>query len=213
MSFDPGSFLRTTFPKLFHRGVAVLAERASQGNTRAQRLVEDVKGVSAASVIQVGDTLPIFLSVNAGTMTAGDQPAQGIPVQFAAAVPVEVFDFIFEKFTQDEALDDDEVTVSATQLVSKRVQDAFGEKPMTCRVTMLEVPRVGDVQMRMGFNVLEPPMNPGFTVEVRFADLDAVRRGSVTAQELFLGGGFKLAGDYTRALQIAMQLLTDPISM
>jgi hypothetical protein len=41
--------------------------------------------------------------------------------------------------------------------------------------------------------------------------LELVQRGELTAQELFLGGKLKMEGDYSLALQIAMQLLTNPL--
>ena len=39
----------------------------------------------------------------------------------------------------------------------------------------------------------------------------SVQRGELTVQELFLGGKLKMEGDYSLALQIAMQLLTNPL--
>ena len=40
---------------------------------------------------------------------------------------------------------------------------------------------------------------------------ESVQRGELTVQELFLGGKLKMEGDYSLALQIAMQLLTNPL--
>jgi putative sterol carrier protein len=59
--------------------------------------------------------------------------------------------------------------------------------------------------------VSEPPAEPGFTAELQFPDLESVQRGELTMQELFLGGKLKMEGDYSLALQIAMQLLTNPL--
>mgnify|MGYP000001714548 CR=1 FL=1 len=41
--------------------------------------------------------------------------------------------------------------------------------------------------------------------------LQMVERGEMTVQELFLGGKLKMEGDYSLALQISMQLLTNPL--
>ena len=82
---------------------------------------------------------------------------------------------------------------------------------MTCHVTLRGVPDLGDVMVRVGFNVTEPPSEPGFTTELDFGDLEAVQRGELTPQDLFLGGKLKMEGDYSLALQIAMQLLTNPL--
>ena len=40
---------------------------------------------------------------------------------------------------------------------------------------------------------------------------ESVQRGEMTVQELFLGGKLKMEGDYSLALQISMQLLTNPL--
>ena len=40
---------------------------------------------------------------------------------------------------------------------------------------------------------------------------EAVQRGELTIQELFLGGKLKMEGDYSLALQLSMQLLTNPL--
>ena len=63
----------------------------------------------------------------------------------------------------------------------------------------------------MTSNVVEPPGEPGFTAELQYGDLESVQRGELTVQELFLGGKLKMEGDYSLALQIAMQLLTNPL--
>ena len=49
------------------------------------------------------------------------------------------------------------------------------------------------------------------TTELHYGDLQSVQRGDLTLQELFLGGKLKMQGDYSLALQIAMQLLTNPL--
>jgi hypothetical protein len=82
---------------------------------------------------------------------------------------------------------------------------------LTAFVTLRGVPDLGDVEIRVGFNVPEVPKEPGFTAELQFSDLDMVQRGELTIQELFLGGKLKMEGDYSLALQLSMQLLTNPL--
>ena len=82
---------------------------------------------------------------------------------------------------------------------------------MTCHATLRGVPGLGDVLVRVGFNVAEPPAEPGFTTDLHYDDLESVQRGELTAQELFLGGKLKMEGDYSLALQTAMLLLTNPL--
>jgi hypothetical protein len=211
MSTSPIEFLRESFPKLFDRGVAVLQSRAAGGDERAQRILDDVRGVTGAASLQIDDDPPIVLSAREGALSSDGAPAEGVPIKIAAALPGDAARLLLGEVAKTEALDDDEVAIGAAQTASKRFEDALGGQPMTCHVTLRGVPELGDVRVRVGFNVAEPPQDPGFTTELQFSDLEQVQRGELTVQELFLGGKLKMEGDYSLALQIAMQLLTNPL--
>ena len=211
MTVQPIEFLQDTFPKLFARGVEVLESRASAGDERAQRILDDVKGVTGAASLQIDDQSPVVLSASAGVLSAGDRPADGVPIKITAALPGEAATLLLGEVAKTGALDDDEVAVGAAQTASKRFEDALAGQPMTCFVTLRGVPELGDVEVQIGFNVPEVPKEPGFTTELQFSDLEMVQRGELTIQELFLGGKLKMEGDYSLALQISMQLLTNPL--
>ncbi len=211
MTAVPTEFLRESFPKLFARGVEVLESRAAGGDARAQRILDDVKGVTGAASLQIDDQSPIVLSASEGVLSAGDAPADGVPIKITAALPGDAARLLLGEVAKNGALDDDEVAIGAAQTASKRFEDALAGQPMTCHVTLRGVPDLGDVEIRIGFNVPEVPQEPGFTAELQFSDLESVQRGELTVQELFLGGKLKMEGDYSLALQIAMQLLTNPL--
>ena len=211
MTVQPIEFLLDTFPKLFARGVEVLESRASAGDERAQRILDDVKGVTGAASLQIDDQSPVVLSARAGVLSAADGPADGVPIKITAALPGDAATLLLGEVAKTGALDDDEVAVGAAQTASKRFEDTLAGKPMTCFVTLRGVPDLGDVEVQIGFNVPEVPKEPGFTTELQFSDLEMVQRGELTIQELFLGGKLKMEGDYSLALQISMQLLTNPL--
>ncbi len=211
MSSTAIEFLRESFPKLFDRGVKVLQSRAAEGDERAQRVLDDVRGVSGAASLQIDDQPPVVLSAKEGVMSSGSTPAEGVPIKIAAALPGDAARLLLGEASKSGALDDDEVAIGAAQTASKRFEDALAGRPLTCHVTLRGVPELGDIQVRLGFNVSEPPVEPGFTTELQFSDLELVQRGELTAQDLFLGGKLKMEGDYSLALQLAMQLLTNPL--
>jgi hypothetical protein len=211
MSTSAIEFLRESFPKLFDRGVTVLQSRASAGDERAQRILDDVRGVTGAASLQIDDEPPVVLSAKQGTLSSGGAPAEGVPIKIAAALPGDGATLLLGEAAKSGALDDDEVAIGAAQTASKRFEDVLAGRPLTCHVTLRGVPELGDVKVRLGFNVEEPPLEPGFTTELQFSDLELVQRGELTAQDLFLGGKLKMEGDYSLALQIAMQLLTNPL--
>jgi hypothetical protein len=211
MSTEPTQFLRETFPKLFAKGVAVLEAKAGDGDAQAQRILEDVKGVTGAGSMQIGDGAPVVFSAKDGMLSAGDGPEAGVPIKLAVALPGDAVGLLLGEVVQSGALDNDEVAVGAAQTVSKRLVEAIGDQPMTCHVSVTGVPDLGDVKVRVGMNVPEPPTEPGFTAQIAYADLEAVRAGQTTVQELFMAGKLRMEGDYTAAIQIAMQLLTNPL--
>ncbi len=189
----------------------MLGSRAAAGDSRAQRILDDVKGVTGAASLQIDDESPIVLSANEGILRAGEAPAEGVPIKIIAALPGDAARLLLGEVAKTGAFDDDEVAIGAAQTASKRFEDALAGKPMTCHVTLRGVPDLGDVRVRIGFNVPEVPADPGFTAELQFSDLETVQSGALTVQELFLGGKLKMEGDYSLALQIAMQLLTNPL--
>lgn len=211
MTVEPIEFLSNTFPNLFGRGVEVLRTRAAGGDERAQRILDDVTGVTGAASLQIDESQPVVLAATEGTLVAGAAPPDGVPVKIAAALPGDAATLLLGEAVKAGALEDDEVAIGAAQTASKRFEDALAGQKMTCHVTLLGVPKLGDVRLRVGFNVAEPPEEPGFKAELRYADLESVKRGELTMQELFLGGKLKMEGDYSLALQIAMQLLTNPL--
>ena len=211
MTVQPIEFLQDTFPKLFTRGVEVLESRASGGDERARRILDDVTGVTGAASLQIDDQSPVVLSASAGVLSSGDHPADGVPIKITAALPGEAAALLLREIAKTGALDDDEVAVGAAQTASKRFEDALAGQPMTCFVTLRGVPDLGDVEVQIGFNVPGVPKEPGFTAELQFSDLEMVQRGELTIQELFLGGKLKMEGDYSLALQLSMQLLTNPL--
>lgn len=211
MTVQPIQFLRDSFPQLFTRGVEVLRTRAAGGDERAQRILADVEAVTGAASLQIDEEPPVVLSATAGALSSGAAPADGVPIKIAAALPGNAATLLLGEAVKAGALDNDEVAIGAAQTASKRFEEALAGQPMTCHVTLRGVPDLGDVQVRVGFNVIEPPADPGFTTELEYTDLESVQRGELTVQELFLGGKLKMEGDYSLALQIAMQLLTNPL--
>ena len=211
MTVQPIEFLRESFPKLFSRGVEVLESRASGGDERAQRILDDVQGVTGAASLQIDDQSPIVLSAKAGVLSSGDAASDGVPIKIIAALPGDAASLLLGEIAKTGALEDDEVAIGAAQTASKRFEDALAGQPMTSFVTLRGVPDLGDVEVRVGFNVPEVPKEPGFTAELQFSDLEMLQRGELSVQELFLGGKLKMEGDYSLALQLSMQLLTNPL--
>lgn len=209
MTTEPVAFLREVFPQLFAKGVQILQSRASGGDERAARQLDDVIKVTGAAHLCVDDSPPVFLNTAEGTMTAGDSPS--VPVKVAAAFPGQALSVLLGEATKAGALENDDVAVGAAQTASQRLEDTLAGREVSCDVTIKGVPELGDVTVRVGLNVGGIPELPGFTAEVEFSDVESVQTGSATIQELFMGGKLRMEGDYSTALQVAMELMTNPL--
>jgi putative sterol carrier protein len=60
--------------------------------------------------------------------------------------------------------------------------------------------------VRVGVGVDAPPEKPGFTVTVDYDDLEDVRAGDLTPQQLFMTK-LKIVGDASRAMTLAMTMM------
>jgi len=87
------------------------------------------------------------------------------------------------------------------------VEQAIGAEPLELHLIVQETPDHEEVVIKLGLNAPEPPEEPRFTATIQWDDLEKVRRGDVQPQQLMMGGKLRLAGDYSRAMQVAMTLM------
>jgi putative sterol carrier protein len=207
MSTDPIDFFRNTLPTLFAKGVELLEAKAASGNDKAKARLADVRAAKGAGYVVVQDRGSLYYDVVDGTMTPTDKPGAGLDVRFAVSLPADALEAALGEVARAGALDSDEAAIQATSTVSKRVEDVLAGRKITCHVTLKDVPDLGDVVIKFGLNVTEPPEKPAFTATIKYDDLEELREGKLTGQQLFMGGKIRMAGDYSVALQVGMQLM------
>lgn len=207
MSNDPVVFLRETFPSLFAKGVAQLEEKAASGNAGAQAALDDVKGATGAVVLEVEGEGEVYLRAENGTMTVLDTAPDPSDVKLAVAAPGPAMRMLLGEAEDSGELEEGKAARRAVGTASKKLQDALADQSLEFHIVVQEVPDMGDVVARIGLNAPEPPTDPKFTATIKFDDLEAARNGDVNVQQLFMGGKLKMSGDYSKALQIGMQLM------
>jgi hypothetical protein len=210
MTTDPIEFFRKTLPALFAKGVSLLEAKAASGSDKAKVRLADIRAAKGAGYVVVEDRGALYLNVVDGTMTASDSIAGGLDVRFAVALPADALEAALGEVARAGALDDDGAAVKATSTVSRRVEDVLAGRPISCHVTLQDVPDLGDVVVKFGQNVAEPPAKPAFTATLKYDDLEDLRDGKLNPQQLFMGGKIRMAGDYSVALQVGMQLMQPP---
>ncbi|MEM9861732.1 MAG: SCP2 sterol-binding domain-containing protein [Myxococcota bacterium] len=201
MAHDPITFLKETFPALFAKGVADLE---AEGKTAA---LEDVRGATGAVALHVEGEGEVFLRVADGTMTVLDAAPDPSEINLAVAAPGDAMRMLLGEAEDAGELEEGLAAKRAVGTASKRLQDALGADSLEFHVIAEDVPDLGNVTVRIGLNAPEPPVEPKFTATIKFDDLEAARNGEVNVQQLFMGGKLRMAGDYSRALQLGMQLM------
>lgn len=208
MSHNPLEFLRTDFPALFNQGVADL-EAAAESSAGAKARLEDVRGAHGAVALFVegnggGD---VYLDTRNGKMTVLDGAPADDDVKLAIAGPAEAMAMLLGEAEDAGELEEESAKKRAVGTASKRLQDALGADAMEFHIIIKDVPDLDEVKVRIALNAPKPPAEPKFTATIGFDDLEAARDGEVNVQQLFMGGKLRMEGDYSRALQLGMQLL------
>lgn len=209
MSTEPIPFLTQTLPEIYNRGVSLLRAKA-ESDEKAKAHLDDVLSVEGAGVVVITDVGEAWLTVKDGVMAAHEGRPEGVPVRIAVEFPEDATEVVLGEAAREGAFEDDRAAIGATHLSSKKLETALAGRTMTSHLTVKDVPDLGDVTIKVGLNVDAPPEKPGFTGEIKYDDLEALREGKLLPQQLFMGGKLRLKGDYSLALQLAMQLAQPP---
>lgn len=209
-AMDPVQFFRETYPTLFNRGVEVLDRSAAGGSERAKKRLEDIRAARGLANIVLEGAKDVWLRVEEGRCEAVDARDEAYPVRVAVALPADAAREALRDLARSADLESDEAAVKAAKSASAHVERTLGEEGLEFHVVLRETPDFDEVVIRVGLNVEAPPADPKFTATLLWDDLEAIRGGGLDPQQLFMGGKVKLGGDYSRALQIGMQLMQPP---
>jgi hypothetical protein len=208
---DLSTFFREKYVELFNRGVALLEARASEGD-EAQRVLDDVKGAKGASLLRFveeddGDALEVWLALEGGVMSVVEAQPEGVPMRLSVAMPKEAAELWVSELEKREELDSDEAAVRVARGASREIEEAVGEESLDFELILVDTPDFDEVRVKIALHAEEPPEKPTFTAQVRWDDLEDMREAGQNLQHLMMGGKLKLGGDYTRAMQVAMELM------
>lgn len=206
MSQDPITFLRTTYPQLFEKGISALRKRAEGGDATAQQLLDNATRGEGGGVIEVEGEGAVYFAAKDGKVTTSDAPIPGAALRFAARIPGDAASLVLGEAASEGALENEKVAIAITQTVNREVDEALAGREMTCHITIADTPDLGDVTVWLGLNVAAPPETPKFTVMIKYDDYEDLREKKGNLQQALMQGKLRMTGDYTVALQIAMAL-------
>lgn len=208
MSTEPLAFFRKDFPKLFNDGVAQLKARGDGGDAKSKASYEDANAArGAVRVIFEGDGGgEIYLAVDGGQMKALDARPADLPVRMVFAAPMDAARVGLEQLEESGALANEKAPRRIARAASAEVEKMLDGHTIEFHVTLTDLPTDPDeVTIRAGLGVDTPSGNPKFTATVSWDDIEDVRAGDLTPQQLF--GRLKIKGDPSQAMALGMSLM------
>ena len=208
MNTDPIAFIKNDFPALFNRGVAQYKERADGGDAKAKARYEDIAAArGAVRVLFEGEGGgEVWLVISGGALEARDARPADLPVRFVIAAPADAAKVGLEELASAEVLDREEAPRRIARSASAEIEKTLAGHTIECHLTLTDLPSDPDeVTLRIGLGVEQPPASPKFTATVSWDDIEDLRAGELTPQQLF--GRLKLKGDASQAMALGMTLM------
>lgn len=207
MHKEPLAFLDNDLPAQFAKGLASL-EASSAANAKDE--LEDVRqAVGVVRVIIEGDGGgERWVAVQNGTMTVTEAKPE-LAVRGVFAFSAEAAKGALDLLAESGRLDDPKAAMGLSRVASKRAEKILTNQKIEFHVIVTDLPDgMDDVTVRCGIGVAEPPAKPQFTAAIGYDDLEDMREGDLTPQQVI--GRLKLTGDASRAMALGMTLFAPP---
>jgi len=206
MNTDPLAFIRQDLVRLFNAGAAEYEQRASDGDEKAKARWDDIAAARGAVHVSFegdggGD---VWLAIDGGKMELRDGAPDGLPPRFAIAAPADAAKAGLEEVV--EMIDEDKAGRRIARVASGEVEKVLEGHTLRFHLTFADLPTEPDeVTLRIAIGELEAPDEPTFSARVSWDDIEEVRDGELTPQQLF--GRLKITGDATQAMALGMTLM------
>lgn len=206
MNIEPISFLKHELPTFFARGIEVLRSSAAP-NAKAQ--LDDVIQARAALRIMVSGAGEAWLRVEQGAMTAHDSKPEGVPVRAAIEVEADAAREALSLLVDSGRMDDPGAPTRFASLFSARAERVFEGQKLSFHVLLRDVPdHDDDIVVKIAMGADSPPTEPQFTAAISYDDIEDLREGELSPQQLI--GRLRLNGDASRAMALGMMLMQPP---
>ena len=205
MAQEPLAFLESVLPAQFQKGIAAL--RASQAPTAKEDLEDVLTATGCVRVVVEGEG-ERWVGVHEGAMTV-DEAKPSMPVRGVFAFSGDAARGALELLEESGRLDDPKTPLGMARIASKKAEKILTGQRIEFHVIIKDLPDdAEDVVIRCGLGVEEPPVKPQFTAAISYDDLEDMREGDLTPQQVI--GRLKLTGDASRAMALGMTLFAPP---
>jgi hypothetical protein len=206
METEPLAFVRNVLPLHFAKGVEAL--RASTAPD-AKKQLDDVLRARGAIRFVVEGAGEIWLRVESGALTAHDARPEGVPVRVAIGVEADAAREALSLLSETGRIDEPQAPQRFARMFSARAEKILEGQKLEFHVVIKDVPdRDDDVVIKVGIGTDRPPDKPQFTAAISYDDLEDMRAGDLTPQQVI--GRVRLTGDASGAMALGMMLLQPP---
>jgi hypothetical protein len=206
MNTAPLAFIKTDLPPHFAKGVEQL--RASKAPDADAQLA-DVLGARAAIRVILEGEGEVWIKVDQGTLTAEDARPEGVPVRAAIHLESAAAREALAVLEGSGRMAEEKGPLRFARMFSARVEKLLEGQKLEFHAVIKDVPdRDGDVVIKVGIGTDTPPAKPQFTAAISYDDLEDLREGALTPQQLI--GRLRLTGDASRAMALGMMLMQPP---
>lgn len=206
MNTEPLAFFENDLPAHFQKGVEAL--RAATGPT-AKADLDDVllaKGSMRFVVDGIGER---WLAISDGTMKPSATKPEGLTVRAAIGFTEEAAKGALEMLADSGRIDDPKAPVRFAKTASARAEKILAAHKIEFHVVIVDLPDdAEDVVIKVGIGVESPPEKPQFTARISYDDIEDVRSGDLTPQQIL--GRLRLTGDASKAMALGMMLMQPP---
>lgn len=208
MATDPLSFLREDFVALFNRGMGELTQKAGAGEAWAKARLDDVKAASGCAhfVLDGAGGGEVYLEISNGEMKAHATKPASPPTRLGVGTLASTAEAGLSLVLNSGKMDDASTAIRVTRIASGKLEKQMEKEKLSFQLTVKDVPDVDQLTIRVGLGFEDPPTTPGFSMTVSYDDLEDVRAGDLTPQQLFMSK-IKIVGDASRAMTLAMTLM------
>jgi hypothetical protein len=206
MDTEPLAFFENTLPERFQKGVEDL--KAKTGPT-AKAELDDVLGSRGAIRIVVDGAGERWLKVEGGTMTAHADKPDGYPVRMVFAFTAAAAKEALRLLEESGRMDDPKGPARFARTASARAEKLLQGHKIEFHVIVTDLPDDhADVMVKIGVGVEAPPEKPQFTARISYDDIEELREGEITPQQIL--GRLRLTGDASKAMALGMMLMQPP---
>jgi len=199
-------FFTTVMPAQFGKGVQVLRQKTGPGAKEALDDVLASKGTIRLVIDGEGET---WLVVEEGAMRAEKARPEGYPVRMTFGFTAAAANAAIALLEESGRLNDAEAGLRIARMASARAEKLLTGQKLDFHVIVRDLPDdQEDVVVKVGIGSDTPPEKPQFTAAISFDDIEDMREGDITPQQVL--GRLRLTGDASRAMALGMMLMQPP---